>query len=748
MKTFLKRFAWLCLSSLGVALPVSAIAFTPMPAAATLTDAFGYQIDEQSYVWMEAPSNKTHLQFPNADDGFVEVTLPFDFPFYENTYSSLYVSTNGLIRFGTGSTSFNNAPIPRLAEPNNFIAVFWDDLAVGGDYNSGKVFAFEDANQFVIEWKDVSRAVDQENFLTFEAVFSPDGTICLQYQSLSGILDEATVGIEDADGVSGLQVLHNEPGAAGWVGSKAICLVRPGPARRVKLLPPYQSGLVNSRQIDFPLGIKNTGDLGDDRYEISALSRAPGWQVQFLAGETLLPDEDHDGKPEIGVAPGATEEITIRALAPSAPPGNYTQIDLTVESTNDLNGRAQAMLQAAVPPRFVQFFADDARGLYLHWIAENTLSESQVEADFTGSAMAMGEGKGGFYPLVWEVNGTGYAALAYQVFSVEGKKLFAQPRMVTTHAENSFIFDREPSVAQSEAGRVGMVWVRNQSFVTEEEFTANIYFLQFDQQGNSIGSPQNITKQSGQPISNLDRYSSPHLCGLQNPEAWLLVWEKTPAASGRREIQSVVIDSAGNAGTVQTLLADAQTSYSQPALVCLEGQQALLLYTEQAGSSNTLKGVLLQQDGALSGPSFAIGQGWRADGVRLENGDVIVAWTDDTRGQTNVRRLQSPSFTPIGEAALELRVPYELRKTENVSITAVSSDSVVVTWKDAEEDDYLYYAFLTVAAQGEGGLEVLTSPMIFYAGAGLFPKVLISAGGQGNAPFPPAPLYLPLILRQ
>ena len=67
--------------------------------------------------------------FSSSDDGEATVTLPFPFKFYDAMYTSLKVSTNGLISFDPGrATDFTPDPIPNSNAPNNYIAAIWDDL--------------------------------------------------------------------------------------------------------------------------------------------------------------------------------------------------------------------------------------------------------------------------------------------------------------------------------------------------------------------------------------------------------------------------------------------------------------------------------------------------------------------------------------------------------------------------------------------------------------------------------------------
>lgn len=91
-----------------------------------------------------------------SNDTYTLVDIGFPFTFYDNTYTQMYVSSNGFISFGAGYTNYANGPIPSLATPNNAIYALWDDLyPIGGDY--GSVFVQQiDATRTVVQWQEVS----------------------------------------------------------------------------------------------------------------------------------------------------------------------------------------------------------------------------------------------------------------------------------------------------------------------------------------------------------------------------------------------------------------------------------------------------------------------------------------------------------------------------------------------------------------------------------------------------------------
>ncbi len=183
----------------------------PQTRGAGGPDAFGYQWrdshepDGPTFAWVDISSVGTPLGL--ADDGDAVVDLPWGFPFYGNTFSSVRVSSNGYLTFGTEGTDYTNDPIPDGTDPNALIAPFWDDL---NPSSGGEVYTYYDASsdRFIVEWYQVPHYGASAPY-TFEAILYPNGRIVFQYLDLQGDLTSATVGIENAAGDDGLQVVYN-----------------------------------------------------------------------------------------------------------------------------------------------------------------------------------------------------------------------------------------------------------------------------------------------------------------------------------------------------------------------------------------------------------------------------------------------------------------------------------------------------------------------------------------------------------
>jgi len=75
----------------------------------------------------------TTIQEGSANDvSYGPYSIGFSFTFFTNAYTEFYVSSNGLVTFGSGSASSSETNIPSATLPDNFIAPFWDDLKIDG----------------------------------------------------------------------------------------------------------------------------------------------------------------------------------------------------------------------------------------------------------------------------------------------------------------------------------------------------------------------------------------------------------------------------------------------------------------------------------------------------------------------------------------------------------------------------------------------------------------------------------------
>ena len=186
-------------------------------------DPFGYDWKDQSevdisYEWIDISSDNSTLTFPHNDEAANQsVTLPFNFYYYDSYYSSLIVNANGWIGLGSDNNAWENTLLPNSESPLNAIFPFWDDLNPINESNStnmeGYVRYHVNSERAVIWFDNVRRwtgGSDMDGYFDFQAVLYPNGNIKFNYRSMSGDLNSSTIGIQNSDGSSGLNVAVNQ----------------------------------------------------------------------------------------------------------------------------------------------------------------------------------------------------------------------------------------------------------------------------------------------------------------------------------------------------------------------------------------------------------------------------------------------------------------------------------------------------------------------------------------------------------
>ena len=168
------------------------------------------------YNWTEISTTGTLLaDISETDNAAQEVVLNnFTFPFYGTSYDQVYVASNGLLTFDSPSADSGNDAIPYEYEPNNFIALLWDDLntndAIADD--GGEVYFQEFADRMIVQYERVMRDYDSDRSTqsnTFQVVLHASGLIDVHYKEIGGYTGSATIGIEDSSGTNGIEVLYN-----------------------------------------------------------------------------------------------------------------------------------------------------------------------------------------------------------------------------------------------------------------------------------------------------------------------------------------------------------------------------------------------------------------------------------------------------------------------------------------------------------------------------------------------------------
>ena len=178
-------------------------------------DSYGYEWrdsdapDGPVYNWIEINTFGTVV---SLTDELLSPPIPlgFTFNFYGTDFTSVKVCSNGFLSFTTTTNTALNETIPSASEPNNLLALMWDDLnpAAAG---SGFVYYYSDTvnKRFIVEYSGIphygSTSLNYAQVILYES-----GRIVYQYKNVGDVtITSSTVGIKNSTGLVGLQVVKN-----------------------------------------------------------------------------------------------------------------------------------------------------------------------------------------------------------------------------------------------------------------------------------------------------------------------------------------------------------------------------------------------------------------------------------------------------------------------------------------------------------------------------------------------------------
>lgn len=328
-----------------------------------------YTCSTTTYSWMDYNVGGTRRSL--TDDAGVAVALPFSFPFYGVSYSTVTMSSNGYIRFGNAdATSFLNTPIPNILEPNNIAAPWWDDVNPALSGSTWTIVQGTSPNRrFAASWVDVVRAGGSTNPVTFQVVLDEaTKSVTFQYRDAVTDLDSnggsATVGVESPDGEMGTLISHNQSTVQSLTAYRCSDTSAPGPvAVSTSSLPngtvgaPYSTTLtatggsgtygwsVSAGTLPAGLSLSSAGVLsgtpttaGTSTFSVTASDTAPGAtgssakEFTLTVNASLLPGAFAKSSPKNG-ATGAKTALSLSWGAASGATRYEYCIDATVNGT-------------------------------------------------------------------------------------------------------------------------------------------------------------------------------------------------------------------------------------------------------------------------------------------------------------------------------------------------------------------------------------------------------------------------------
>ncbi len=141
----------------------------------------------------------------NMDDGYWSgISLPFNFNYYGANYTSLAISTNGNVQFGTAlTTTWLISPAPTAGVPDNYIGAPWVDMDHSSITIGNKIEYFTSGispnRKFVINWyAPLFGSVDNDTSQL--VLFEGSNNIIVNLVAFANTAHQKTLGIENATG--------------------------------------------------------------------------------------------------------------------------------------------------------------------------------------------------------------------------------------------------------------------------------------------------------------------------------------------------------------------------------------------------------------------------------------------------------------------------------------------------------------------------------------------------------------------
>jgi hypothetical protein len=191
--------------------------------------------------------------------GFFHLNFPF--PFYENTYDSISVTSNGWLSFSDvvpcSTDTFKwwiNQPLPRLWGPYALVAPFWDFFELT---DSSAIYFYSSSDSAVVSFLNLHYFNHPNRGpYSFQTILTPDGGIAFQYLKIDDSLYSATVGIQNEEGTTGLEISYNQ----NYLHDSLTVKIRPSWVKIDSMkgtIPPGESKTLNVKfnPLSYPKGV-------------------------------------------------------------------------------------------------------------------------------------------------------------------------------------------------------------------------------------------------------------------------------------------------------------------------------------------------------------------------------------------------------------------------------------------------------------------------------------------------------------
>lgn len=731
-------------------------------------DEYGYTLsDEGAYSFVDISATGFLLPFADKNNGVVTAPIRA-FNYYSTVgLTTAYVSVNGFISFEVISapeavkTSVPK-PFPTDSKPNAIVAPFWYDLNL--ETTSAIYLELRDSPDpyvacTIIQWNNI-RAVGRDEYFTFELILFDSGDIVFAYQPELGTYDGATAGIEDIDGVAGLNYAIPD-----LTSGETVVITRPDPGIHLKARPQISSSFFTNGETWVSVDVSNTTDsiaisdsysLGVELLESDPDGLLYPWGLTFYDPTCTTEITTVDG-----LAKNSTTQLCMRITAGgNQVSGYYARFKVTVTSQSDPGRSSIVYLQTAIDSPFAQLYQDSGDGLRLDLNQVDGQISQDVAVPFDGSDMSMNMVRPGHYIITW-VEGSN---IYYRLYN-QYPGTFGAPHYIAGSAGNSNNPDLSPAVTGSRDGYTGMLYLINQYQVNGFGHTAlnsNVWYALIDGNGNLLeGYPFNLTNnpyyldlvtgysnEEGDPP--IPQYSDPRIVPVGQDQLGL-IWNTNFSPAGSNSLDKldyVIAKTDGSDFAYWEIPGWSDVSrHVFPAATSLDDGRFIISFIDYTGFANpwSINYTVINMDGSVSISSTPIAgtNGWMVDLVQLATGQVLFGWQDIPTKAINYAILGS---TLLSFDVTETVLSYEdypghqnYRSAGYPSVTRSADGTGIITWQDQDWQEQLYYALI-----GSDGSQV-TPPSLYRRVGSTLPESQISTNAYGNAPLASESIMMPVI---
>jgi len=712
------------------------------PSASVVSDAFGYILNPNApFIWNDIAGVGQFISMGDDDNAVNLRSLGFIFPFYEKSYTHIHISIDGVIYMGSTPppVTINIRPLPFESPPNAIIAPFWEDLALvlDSNHNDGQIWVKLDGSApnrtFTVQWNNVYR-LGSGTPLTFQTVIKESGDIIFNYHTLGDIIPDIPIGIEDSDGIDGLQYIYD---ANNFTSGKSIYISRPGPGARLKAYPLFQGGFMEAQKARFDITVRNTGTVADN-YALSheIIMGNPAWELHFLNGVQEISETGT-------IAPGDEYVVTVVMNSSFAPvAGDYARARIRFQSTANETKYFQVTVQGAVPSEFakvqVQELPSPATSVLFRSQAVGQLKLIPAQSRDDLAIMRIGGGK---YIVVSDNENSGDSSNVEFTFTDTSQSISHTTYFITdnSHVEPGIgqgcevlpemVRDLAPSLAITPDGNIGVIFIRERlkkfngpGGVCVERLNSNIWFATVKTNGVHRGPIQitQNTQYGTQQSEGVDFYTSASVAATAD-NRFTLTWIRKKMLDGGKEVRDVYRTNLTmadlTAGTINPPLQMTHSEYENqryydPIITMLRGGGSALVTSiyKTDWMEYYFKVYFLDNDGIIeSALSLERGmQGLRPDALQLRNGNLLFGFTTpDNRGVGYV--LITPDKT-VYRCQLPLTGGDSF---DYISMTTDPAGNGVLTWAERLTNRH-YYALISPNPPPESNACVLLTPPMIY----------------------------------